>query len=353
MKTTGYYRRRRGVLDHLRDGRMSLLDNSFHDLLCQLADTGTGVAKTSASHLAREFGVSRKLAQKYLCRLERGGYIRRFRKARSKSLQTTLIHRYECTTLPHRGKTLNAWESADFSRFPQLFYRGGIQSGIQRGIQRPAGLLFDLDSKNIRIKPAADPAATDTPARPNHSKDEGEQRRRIVERDKRRAREAEVQREVCVGMGPSDFGAIHHKKVPPVSTAVSTAAFAQAKNRSSETSTPITRAREYAPSEQQANTAVSTAAFAQAKNRSSETSTPITRAREYAPSEQQANKEVSRAAVAAAASTSMSIARARETMTTPIANAPAVSRAGPGVMTPAEIAAEMAQLRAKLASLGT
>lgn len=260
MQTTGYYRRRRGVYEHILDGRMSLLDNSFHDILCQQADASTGIVWTSAAQLHHELGISRKLAQKYLCRLERKGYIRRFRKARSRASQATLIHLYECTALPHKGKFLDAWRSESWQ---QCTYISGIQSGIhggiQSGIHRAAEPYRNLEIYKSKKIPAANPAAPATPADIRQPLSEGEQRRRIAKRDERLAREAEVHREAMVGSGPSDWAfdrQNHTEKPAEVSTAGATAA----QNAPPASAPPITRARDIQTGEAEANKEVSTAA---------------------------------------------------------------------------------------------
>lgn len=318
MNTAGWYRRRRGVLEHIRDGRMSLLDNSFHDLLCQLADPGTGIALTSAAHLAREFGISRKLAQKYLCRLERKRYIRRIRKARSRSMQITLIHLFECSSLPHNGKVLNAWSADDYRQCAYVAVSRAVSREVSRAVSTGAPVPIEtLETLRLRDKPAANPAASAALEGKSKGLDEGEQRRRIQQRDERLAREAEARREIGVGCGPSDSTQIRAPK----------------------------------PAE------VSTAALAAAKNAPLETATPITRAREYATGEHEANEEVSSRAAAAAAPP-MPIARARESThpAPPGIHSAAGIQTKPGPqsaeLTPQEAAQELRALKAKLAGMG-
>jgi hypothetical protein len=52
MMNHGWYARRRGILEHLRDGKISLFDMSIHDLLCLLADHQTGIAMCSSVKIA-------------------------------------------------------------------------------------------------------------------------------------------------------------------------------------------------------------------------------------------------------------------------------------------------------------
>lgn len=126
--TAGYYKRRRGLMDDLKIGKLSLLDNSLHDVLCQLADPESGILWTNAADLAWRSNSSRKLVQKHLRRLEARGYIKRFSFPRSKKHYPILINSFECTMGAHIGMRLNALETSDW-RVP--VYSRRIQSGIQ------------------------------------------------------------------------------------------------------------------------------------------------------------------------------------------------------------------------------
>lgn len=348
MQTTGYYRRRRGVYEHILDGRMSLLDNSFHDLLCQQADAGTGIVRTSAAQLHHELGISRKLAQKYLCRLERKGYIRRFRKARSRASQPTLIHLYECTALPHKGKFLDAWASSSWQECAYVSsIQSGIHGGIQSGIHRAAEPYRNLEIYKFRKTPAANPAAPSTPTDVRPSLSEGEQRRRIAKRDERHAREATAKTEASVGTGPevaqrrfcSACGrteAFHHRPIANI----------QRENPA------------WIPHEFRAEVAteVSTASDPAAQS--------IARARDI-DGAQEVSRETGEALAAAAAAGAAAqvtpITHARETTSSEANSQPDGLQSGgrekPGpqpieTMTKAEIDAELRALKAKLAGVG-
>ena len=134
----GYYPRRRGLLDHVKKGRLSLVDNGLHDILCQLADPETGYVWTNATDLASRCNYSRKFIQQYLRRLERKGYIKRFAVRRSKKHYPLLINSFECTRGAHSGKRLNAIKTIDW-RVP--VYDSTIQSTIQSAgqstVQKP------------------------------------------------------------------------------------------------------------------------------------------------------------------------------------------------------------------------
>jgi len=78
---SGWYPRRRGILEHLENGTISLLDAGIHDFLCLIADYRTGVARASAAKISAlcPHHVSLRAVQRSLATLEQIGWIRRFR----------------------------------------------------------------------------------------------------------------------------------------------------------------------------------------------------------------------------------------------------------------------------------
>lgn len=197
----GYVKHRRGILEHVEDGRLSVLDYAFHELLVQVADPSSGIARTSAAHLARQFRIHRKLAQKHLIRLERKGYIKRFRKPRSHATQIVLIHRFECVSSPHKGLILDAVNTTNWREPVYLTVSRMVSTENQEGYpQSPRSLLrLSLESKkDLKTKPARHPAGAET-APSGAQNPETEQRRRIHERALRLERETTVRRELGVG----------------------------------------------------------------------------------------------------------------------------------------------------------
>lgn len=81
MRYIGWYKRRRGILEHLESGKISLLDAAVHDFLCLIADHRTGVAMASADKIKAlaGAGISLRAVQRSLSHLEKIGWIKRFR----------------------------------------------------------------------------------------------------------------------------------------------------------------------------------------------------------------------------------------------------------------------------------
>jgi hypothetical protein len=196
----GYSQHRRGVQEHVRDGRMSMLDYAFHSWMIQNADPSTGILFTNAPQLAYESNTSRKLVQKYLCRLERGTYIRRFPRPRSHAKYAILINRFRCSRGPHKGMYLNAVGTKDWR---QPIY-DAVSRAVSRAVSTPLhkerarGDFRDLEKTT---KPKTRPQTPRAPQPPATT--ETEQRRRIGERDLRFQREAEARISAGIGQGPA------------------------------------------------------------------------------------------------------------------------------------------------------
>jgi hypothetical protein len=108
----GWYPRRRGILEHLEKGAVSLVDVAIHDFLCLIADHRTGVAWASAEklHALAGAGITLRAVQRSLEKLEGLSWIRRFRVPGRRGNYPTLIGRYFV-----RDASLN-WLSVNLSR---------------------------------------------------------------------------------------------------------------------------------------------------------------------------------------------------------------------------------------------
>jgi hypothetical protein len=188
----GYIQKRRGIVEHLEDGRMSFADVGFHDILVSLADPGTGFVWSSAAQLALRLNKTRKLMQYYLCRLERKGYIRRFPVPRSHERYAILINKFQCTLLPQKGKVLNAIKTSDWRVPVYEPLSTALSTALSRHTNRNARAetLENLE-KNTKVK-----------TRPPTPRPPSEQQRNVEARNQRLQRETAAAAEAQVGRGP-------------------------------------------------------------------------------------------------------------------------------------------------------
>jgi len=153
----GWYPRRRGAGDHLATGKISLFDNGVHDFLCMNAQSRIdptskvppGVWLGSARKiwlLTRRQGTERAI-QRSLQKLERIGWIKRFRRPEQSGDYPILIAKFVVTGRAPERFLVNAMETADWKR-PKLDLCTAPGTGLSPFLQ-------ELVRRDIKPKPTA------------------------------------------------------------------------------------------------------------------------------------------------------------------------------------------------------
>jgi hypothetical protein len=168
VKETGFAQIRRGIWEHVRDGRMSLSDYAVYSYIISQADTRTGIWQGSAGALAGELCVSPRLARRFLERLSKGDYIKRFPVPGKHACYPILVHKFLLTNGEHKGEQLNALSSAspvDLRYFPseQVGEQMGEHVSSQkrsenreeRKTPHPASAAAPADSLEVETKQSA------------------------------------------------------------------------------------------------------------------------------------------------------------------------------------------------------
>src|ERR1051326_6495562 len=130
MASDGYVRLRRGLLEHLENGRMTYMQAGVYSVMLLQADHKTGIwwgsamklyamsrgdGETESGEDTRNMAERRKL-NRCLSRLEDGGYIKRFIVKGKIGNYAVLINKFMCSGGVNDGKTLNAAKSEDWRR---------------------------------------------------------------------------------------------------------------------------------------------------------------------------------------------------------------------------------------------
>jgi hypothetical protein len=110
-KQNGFVPIRRGLWEHLRDGRMSPLASLAFIYICSQADTRMGIWKGSAGALAGELGLLPRTARDALEGLEHGDYIRRFLRTGERFCYPILVRKFPLTQGEHNGEVVDALSS--------------------------------------------------------------------------------------------------------------------------------------------------------------------------------------------------------------------------------------------------
>lgn len=131
-KENGFVPIRRGILEHIQDGRLTPLEFTAHYLITSQADTRTGKWIGSAKCLASALCITERMARKVLENLSRGGYIRRFAIPGKHVCYPILVHKFHPTNGEHKGEQLDAISSLS----PTDLRYSQIDSGELVGEQR-------------------------------------------------------------------------------------------------------------------------------------------------------------------------------------------------------------------------
>lgn len=159
-RDTGFFQLRRGIWEHVRDGRLSLQDVAVHQYIASQADTRTGVWNGSAGALAGELCISPRMARRFVERLTRGDYIRRFPVPGRHICYPILVHKFLITDGQHKGEQLNALASTSPA---DLRYFAGEQKGELEGEQKGEHVSSQKRLKTIEERQEKKPAAKPAP----------------------------------------------------------------------------------------------------------------------------------------------------------------------------------------------
>ncbi|KKK60744.1 hypothetical protein LCGC14_3021290 [marine sediment metagenome] len=116
MASNGFVKSRRGILQHLRTGKITHEQFAAFEIILHEADPATGIWWGSANALAGNYNYSKRSARHLLEQLERSGYIKRFATVGGRSNYPILVDKYEPTLGVKVGLRLNALLTEDWRR---------------------------------------------------------------------------------------------------------------------------------------------------------------------------------------------------------------------------------------------
>lgn len=122
---------RRGILRHVLDGRISILQFGAYCLILLEADASDGSWLGTANRLAGDGGISFGSADHILGKLCEAGYIASLRKQGQRGNKPYVIDKYLVTVGPMTGRHVNAAESAKQGQV--CYYRNGDNDGESNG----------------------------------------------------------------------------------------------------------------------------------------------------------------------------------------------------------------------------
>jgi hypothetical protein len=156
---TGFFQLRRGLWEHVRDGRMSITEVLAFIYIGTQADTRTGIWKGCAKSISGELGIPERTARDVLEKMEHGNYIRRFAVPGRHGCYPILIHKFTVTNGEHSGEQLNALactSSVDLAYFSREQYgEESVEHGVEDGAAQKRSETEKWKRKTKEGAPAA------------------------------------------------------------------------------------------------------------------------------------------------------------------------------------------------------
>jgi hypothetical protein len=162
-KENGFLQLRRGIWEHIRDGRMSITGGLAFIYICSQADTRNGIWKGCARSLSGELGIPDRTARDVLEKMEHGDYIRRFAVPGRHTCYPILIHKYPISQGEHDGEQLNALESKGPVDLTYFSREQSVEQDVGHGVERGAAQRIQ-ETRNKRLE-----KKKETPAPPSLS----------------------------------------------------------------------------------------------------------------------------------------------------------------------------------------
>jgi hypothetical protein len=157
-RDTGFFQLRRGLWEHLRDGRMTITEALAFIYIGTQADTRNGIWKGSAKSLTGELGMPERTARDVLERLEHGDYIRRFAVPGRHACYPILIHKFTITNGEHSGEQLNALASTSSVDLAYFRREQDGEQSVEHGVEESAAQKRRKTEEGRRKKKEGAPA---------------------------------------------------------------------------------------------------------------------------------------------------------------------------------------------------
>ena len=149
----GYLQLRRGLFEHVTEGRMSLTECCLYIAIMANAEPNTGIWKGSAGLLASLYGLSPRTARDVLERLESKRYIKRFPVPGSHSNYPILVNKYQCSDGAMKGMRLNTEKTTDYRAPVYESCEEDGKRGVKQGVKHGAGIKR-TENREQRIEQA-------------------------------------------------------------------------------------------------------------------------------------------------------------------------------------------------------
>jgi hypothetical protein len=112
---SGYVQLRRGLFDHVREGKITFMEASIYIAILVDANPATGVCFGSAGLYSVIFGLPPRTVRDALEKLEKKAYLKRFTVVGKHGSYPILINKFLCTDGAAKGRYVNAVATTDYT----------------------------------------------------------------------------------------------------------------------------------------------------------------------------------------------------------------------------------------------
>jgi hypothetical protein len=149
--STGFLQLRRGLFEHVKDGRVSFFEASLYVAILSDANPSTGVCYGSAGLFAALYSLSSRTCRDALEKLEEKGYLRRFPTRGKHGSYPILVNKFRCSDGAMKGKYVNCSKSIDCNKITYDLCDDGVNEGavasVNEGVNDSAVRVDTRDKK--------------------------------------------------------------------------------------------------------------------------------------------------------------------------------------------------------------
>lgn len=140
---SGFIQLRRGLSEHVRDGRLSFFEASLYVFILMDANPATGLCYGSAGLFSAVYSVSDRTCRDALEKLELKGYLRRFPTRGKHGSYPILINKFLCSSGAMKGKYVNCEKSSSYKSITYDSCDDSVNesavAGVNEGVNESAG----------------------------------------------------------------------------------------------------------------------------------------------------------------------------------------------------------------------
>lgn len=163
MANSGFIQLRRGLSEHVRDGRLSFFEAALYVFILMDTNPATGLCYGSAGLFAAVYGVSSRTCRDALEKLDEKGYLKRFPTRGKHGSYPILINKFICSIGAMKGLYVNCEKSETYKTVCYLKCDEGVNDSVYDDVnESAASKILDTGNERQEVTPLS-PAATDQP----------------------------------------------------------------------------------------------------------------------------------------------------------------------------------------------